>query len=96
MPVSGRSWPPAPAVVAGARYPRAAELVDVPTHEVPWVAPPVGSDHATELLRQALVADVQRAALDAGRAAGELTVASARLAMLAAQRVRRRKPPWLR
>lgn len=81
---------------SSARYPRADELVDVRPDQVPWVLPPVGADHASELLRQALVADVQRAALDAGRAAGELTVASARLAMHTLRRSGRRKPPWLR
>lgn len=95
MPVS----PSRPHAPIPARFPRADELLDVAPHEVPWVAPPVGTDHAAELLHQALVADAQRAALDTARGIrglGELTVASARLAVLTAQRAGRRKPPWLR
>ena len=93
MPPYGRTPSPRP---GPGRYPRADELLDVPPHQVPWVAPPVGADHATELLRQALVADAQLAALDTARDLGRLTVASARLAMLAAQRAGRRRPSWFR
>lgn len=82
----GRPLPPRPG--PGVRYPRADQLMDVPPEQVPWVAPPVGPEHAAELLRQALVADVQRSAL-------ELTVASVRLAAHTARRATRRRSPWL-
>lgn len=78
------------------RWPRCEQLVDIPPHQVRWVAPPVGSEHAAELLRQALVADTVLAAVDTARDLGRLTVASARLAMHTAQRAGRRRPPWLR
>lgn len=79
------------------RWPRADHLVDVPPEQVPWAHPPhPGSEHAAELLRQALVADALGAAVDMGRAAGRLTVASARLAAHTASRLQRRgaRPPW--
>lgn len=76
-------------------WPRADTLADVPPDEVPWAHPPhPGSDHAAELLRQALVADALGAAVDIGRAAGRLTVASARLAAHAAHRAGRRRRPF--